>query len=280
MTAWRSTAVVFALVVTACGGGVEESVTTTPVTESGSTAASPAATAATAATTIPPATTTTTPPATSQAATTITVSAPPLPLPELVTFMTGDGLTLEGTVFGAGDVAVVLGAMGLEEMETWFSFAETLASAGFTAFAYNMRGHGDSEGGQMPFHVDTDAQAAIDFVRQRGAQRVFFFGASVNGAASIAVGAENDLAGVANLSGPSEVDGVDALALAPRVEEPKLFIVAEGDVPIPGMIQEVFDNAPDPKELVIFSGEAHGTELFAAHGDAVTALLLDFARSN
>jgi len=200
--------------------------------------------------------------------------------PEHVPFRASDGRLLEGTVFGSGSDAVVLGAMGLSEMETWFPFAEVLAEEGFTVLAYNMRGHGDSEGDQQPFRVDIDASAAVDLMQQRGAQRVFFIGASVNGAGAIAVGAVFDLAGVVNLSGVSDIGGVDAVALAPDVTEPKLFIAAEGDGPIPGMIQSVFDAAPEPKEIVVYAGDAHGTDLFGTHGDELTALLLDFLRSN
>lgn len=274
MATWPRIVVAFALVLAACGGGDQDSATETAAATTGQTAASTVTTSAATTTTAQSTATDAAPPPT------VAPSSSVPPAPEHVTFATSDGVTLEGTVFGTGGDAVVLGAMGLAEMETWFPFAEVLAAEGYTAFAYNMRGHGASEGEQMPFRVDVDAQAAIDFIRQRGAQRVFFFGASVNGVGAMAVGAENDLAGVVNISSPSDVDGVDAVALAPQVDEPKLFIVAEGDGPIPGMIQAVFDAAPEPKDIVVYSGDAHGTDLFGSHGDELTALLLDFVRSN
>ncbi len=222
---------------------------------------------------------TTTTAATVTTAASVTPSMPPGA--KRITFTTSDGLMLEGTVFGTGNDAVVLGAMGGSDMETWFPFAEVLADEGYTALAYNMRGHGGSEGPQLLYQVGVDAQAAVDFIRQSGARRVFYFGASVNGVAAMAVGAENDLAGVVDLSGPLGVSmALDAVELAPRVEEPKLFIVAEGDGPIPGMLQAVFDAAPEPKDMVVYTGDAHGTDLFGTHGDELTELLLDFVVSN
>jgi hypothetical protein len=39
----------------------------------------------------------------------------------------------------------------------------------------------------------------------------------------------------------------------------------------------MFDQSPEPKELVTFPGEAHGTEMFfASHKDEFRQLLLDF----
>lgn len=277
MTGVRCIVLGCALVMAACGGGPRGSASTDAAGITGVTAAQPTATASGGSSTTGAAVTT--------AAVTTTAGGATTTLPagaEPVTFTTSDGLTLEGAIFGTGGDAVVLGSMGGSEMGAWYPFAEVLADAGFTAFAYNMRGHGGSEGGQELFyHVDIDAQAAIDFVRQRGAQRVFYFGASVNGVGAIAAGAGNDLAGVVDLSGPLGISmALDGVTLAGRVDEPKLFIVAEGDGSIPGMMQLVFDAAPEPKEMVVYSGDAHGTDLFGTHGDELTALLLDFARSN
>ncbi|MFQ5948884.1 MAG: alpha/beta hydrolase [Acidimicrobiia bacterium] len=197
-----------------------------------------------------------------------------------VTFTTEDGLNLKGTLFGAGTDAVVLGHMRPAEMDSWFEFAELLAAEGYMALAYNNRGYGDSEGDKGSFQVATDAKAAIDFARSRGAERVFYLGASMNGAAAMVVGADEDLAGVATLSGVVEFFGADAEAAAPSVEEPKLFIAAEDDGGAPEAARLFFDLSPGQKRLEIFPGSAHGTALFRDHREELTALLLEFVKSN
>ena len=49
---------------------------------------------------------------------------------EAVTFVTGDGVTLEGRRFGSGSTGVVLAHMRPASMESWFAFASVLAESG------------------------------------------------------------------------------------------------------------------------------------------------------
>ena len=95
------------------------------------------------ATTAPTATSTAT---TAPASTTAAEEEPSSAAEEVVTFATGDGVTLEGRRFGSGETGVVLAHMRPASMESWFDFARVLAADGYTALAFNFRGYGNSGG--------------------------------------------------------------------------------------------------------------------------------------
>lgn len=196
--------------------------------------------------------------------------------PQTVTLATLDGLGLEGRVFPAGSTWVILGHMLPADQTSWFDFAAAAQDAGFSALAFNNRGFGESEGSRSDADVAVDALAAIAFARAEGATAIFFAGASMNGAAALWVGAEEDLAGIVTLSGVPVFGATDGLSRAAEITEPKLFVAAEDDGSAVNDAQSFFDASPPPAETLIYATGGHGTDMFDTNPDLVHELLRFF----
>ena len=215
-----------------------------------------------------------TPPDTGTRAPDPTPPAPGQPLPARIS--TTDGVDLESLTWPAGPDWVVLAHMRPADLTSWLDFAEVLQGEGYTALAFNFRGYGNSTGPQEPFAVDTDVIAAVDFARERGAERVFVIGASMGGTGALVAAAQRDVAGVATLSAPDVFFDADAVGAVADIAAPKLFVAAEDDGPYNTIVGDLFAAAGEPKLQQLYSGSDHGTDLFASHGDELRALLLDF----
>jgi pimeloyl-ACP methyl ester carboxylesterase len=196
----------------------------------------------------------------------------------MVTFATADGLTLQGRLYPGGTTWVLLAHMFPADMTSWFDFAAAAQQAGFSALAYNNRGYGGSDPGS-PLDVGADAAAALAFARANGADAVFFFGASMNGAAALFLAAGEDLAGIASLSGVPEWDNTPGLERAPGVVEPALFVAAEDDGGAVESARLMADAVGGPSEVVVYPTGGHGTDMFGDN-PGLTDLLLDFIRQH
>jgi len=233
------------------------------------------ATVPTTSTTAPGANTAPDSTASSLSTTTTTATTP---AEEAVTFVTTDGVTLEGRRFGSGETGVVLAHMRPATMDSWFAFAEVLADAGYSALAFNFRGYGDSEGGG--FAVDIDTVAAIDFLESTGVTDVVVIGASMGGTGAVAAAAERSSNGAITLSAPDGFEGTDAVAAAATFVAPLLLMAAEDDQPYPEDAAAIAGAAAGGAQVAILPGGAHGTDLFEEHGAVVTEFILEFLATN
>lgn len=249
-----------ALTIAACSGSDDQSgdaPTTVPTTT-------------TTPETTTPETTTTPDSTTSSPSTTATTPAEGEP----VTFVTSDGVTLEGRRFGSGETGVVLAHMRPAEMDSWFGFAEVLADAGYSALAFNFRGYGESDGGG--FAVDIDTVAAIDFLESTGVGGVVVIGASMGGTGAVAAAAERSMSGAITLSAPDVFEGTDAVAAAATFAGPLLLMAAEDDQPYPEDAAAIAGAAAGGAQVAILPGRAHGTDLLEEHEAVVTTFILEF----
>ncbi len=209
----------------------------------------------------------------------------PLRSTRSVTFTTADGVTLHGTFYGQGATAVILSEMGAQHEDTWSDFANSIAAQGYLAFTYDFRywvTHTRSEDALRDRAAD-DLRAAIKFVRAQGPRRVVLVGASLGALATIQVADEEAPAAVIILSAPMRfMPPIPSLEAKPAdieaIQAPKLFVVTEHDHEGFTLdIQQMFDAAHDPKELQLYPGAAHGTELFSTGQAAeLTRRLIDF----
>ncbi len=199
------------------------------------------------------------------------------PAPTAVRFTTPDGEELAGDLYGDGTRGVVLAHMRSRDRSTWDTFARAAAADGNHVLTFDFRGYGDSSGTRDQA-LDTDLLAAIDFLRSQGATQIVVAGASMGGTAAVNVASRTDLAGAISLSAPADFLGLPALAVAADVGEPLLIVTAEGDQPYADTAVELAELAP-VSQLQILSGNRHGTNLFADHGDTLTTSMLDFIRA-
>jgi pimeloyl-ACP methyl ester carboxylesterase len=198
-----------------------------------------------------------------------------------VSFPTQDGGVIFADLYGKGDNTVVLAHGGQFNKESWSPQAHTLVAAGFRVLALDFRGYGNSHGpgdsdpDDAPLHFDV--LAAVHYLRQHGAKTIAIVGASMGGGA----------AGDASITAPpGTIDRLVFLSYAPnlpadRLKSPSLFIVARDDASddgprLPG-IRKQYEQAPQPKQLIILDGSAHAQFLFQTdQGDRVMREILRF----
>ena len=199
-----------------------------------------------------------------------------------VTFITEDGITLSGHVFGSGRSGVVLAHMYPADQTSWFSTAQRLAQAGYLVLTFDFRGYGESAGTKQIGLIDRDVMAAIVQIRKEGAAAVVLAGASMGGTASLIAGDRAQalssirLAGIATLSAPVEFQGLSASAAVPDIVVPLLFIAAENDAGA-AAARQLEQLSAGKGELQILPGKDHGTDLLAgAQSAKVYQLLFDF----
>ena len=194
-----------------------------------------------------------------------------------VSFRTDDGVVLQGHLYGSGENGVVLAHMFPSDERSWQDFAQALAQHGFTALTFNFRGYPPSGGEQQIDKIDHDEAAAYAFLEGRGVKHIALAGASMGGTASIIVGSSKPIAALITLSAPAEFRGLDASTAIRQVKAPALFVASEADDGAAAAAQFFYSATAGPKELKIFTGDAHGTNLLTGdHAQEVRDLLLSF----
>jgi alpha/beta superfamily hydrolase len=199
------------------------------------------------------------------------------PTPEIafekVSFTTEDGLELSGTLFGEGDIAVVLAHQGTvgANQHSWHPFARLIAEKGFTALAFDFRGCGQSEGVLQVGLLDKDMRAAIGFLHDRGFEHIVCMCASMGGTTCLKTALDTNLVGLAVIASTWSI-GESPTEIKVRPEDlsvltmPKLFVTTEHDLyDIPAMITAMYELSPEPKEIKVFPGRVHGTDLFKTY---------------
>ena len=177
--------------------------------------------------------------------------------PREVSFAAPDGARIFAHLYGEGEHGVVLAHGMVFNKESWHDQARHIAAAGMCALAIDFRGYGKSKAGSRGQALELDVLAAIDYLRQQGAQRVSVIGGSMGGAAA---------AKAVALVPPGEIEALILLAPA-DVDQPaklhgrKLFLVSSGDRFYEG-VAEAHERAAEPKRLVVLAGAAHAQHLF------------------
>lgn len=220
-------------------------------------------------------------------------SSSPPPGSTAVSFESSDGVELEGRLFpsvdgGAeGSPGIVLSHMLPADQRSWFPFAERLASEGYTALAFDLRGYcpggsgGCSEGTKEVGATWQDVAGAATFLRAQGVSGISLVGASMGGTASLVAAAGGDppagqVQTVITLSAPVSIDGLSATPeLLLSIQAAKLFIASLGDGVAADAAQLLYEQASSPKRVEVLPVDAHGTDLLSANrGEEVQRLIL------
>ncbi len=178
-----------------------------------------------------------------------------------------------GNLYGSGHMAIILSNMDTNDQSEWDAIINDLISDRYMILTYDYFQHMDDQSRTL--------EDAISFVCDSGAKKIILIGASRGGVASIKVGARhmnnNCIVGVVAFSAPIEYEGTvfyskDELS---RIKIPKLLINSENDdgANDARKMFEIFDN---PKELLFYPGDAHGTELFDKERESIIKKLQDF----
>lgn len=192
---------------------------------------------------------------------------------------TADGVSLDARLFAADpERIVILLHMFPADQTAWYPFARELQARGISALTLDFRGYGASGGEQDPGEIDHDVRAAIAFARERGYGRIVLAGASMGGTAAIVVAVDEPVDGVAVLSAPSRMRGLDAKTTIGSLGVPLTLIAAEGDLAAMNALDSFAARAGLGEDArLVVPGAEHGTELLdSPHGDAVRARLFEF----
>ncbi len=209
-------------------------------------------------------------------------ATPDVPFEE-VRFTAEDGVDLAATLFGQGDVAVLLLHMGSggATQKSWHPFARVLAQNGYAVLTLDFRGRGESRGRLLPRLLLYDARAAVEFLRGRGYSRFVCMGASMGGTTCMCLAREVALEGYVVISStmslwgpPTEVNEEELAQLT----MPKLYVYGTKDASAVVMdMKDMHRASAYPKQLIQYRDAAHGTDLFLTpYGDALRQALLDF----
>jgi esterase/lipase len=177
-----------------------------------------------------------------------------------VRFDTDDGIELTGEFRGSGGVGVVLAHAFPADRASWADFADFLEGKGYLTLTFDFRGYGDSAGDRDIPEIWRDVLAAASRLRARGAESIVLVGASMGGTASLIAASRTD------------VNAID---------EPKLFLAAEGDESAPESALALYERSSGAKRVEIVNGESHGTELLeGGQAEVVRNIILQFLSAN
>lgn len=207
--------------------------------------------------------------------------APQLAVFTPVTFVSTDGVQLNGRLFGQGGRGVVLAHMLPADQESWGEFAGELAGRGYLALTFDFRGYGDSEGDKEFDLIDRDVEGALDFLEKRGADDLFLIGASMGGTASLKVAARRSLSGVVSISSPVVFEGLNIMQDVLRIQEPVLFIASGLDGPAHESLLLLAGLKQTSSQTLVLPGAAHGTDILnGASGQIARDAIMDFLEGN
>jgi pimeloyl-ACP methyl ester carboxylesterase len=212
--------------------------------------------------------------------------AGPTPTPQVevegITVVTENDCKLVGNLYhGEGETAVVLGHMGTTDQTSWEPFARVMADRGFTALTFDFCCYGESDcHGGLDVHLN-DVRAAIGFLRDRGFDRIACVGGSMGAEACANAALVEELVGLVFIAGPQPTNVIHKEYPADLVNPtmPKLFIVTDNDryYQVVRDTQSLYEASPEPRELKVFPGNVHGTELFGTeYGDEFRQMLIEF----
>lgn len=176
----------------------------------------------------------------------------------VVTLETGE--SFNGRMRGHGEIAIILANMSRGTESQWARLYENLDEDKYTVITYSWL--------RQTYAID-QTKALLEHLRSAGFERVICLGASVGVGACGSLADQPEIIGLVFIAGPAKHDLADT-------DFPKLFIAGEDDdFALNAKLD--YEDASEPKELVLYPTYKHGTDLFDSdYGDEFLDLLLTF----
>lgn len=205
---------------------------------------------------------------------------------EDVAFTTADGIALKGSYYAAKEpgpaVLLIHMCRGDADRTIWHKLALQLSQSGIHTLTFDLRGYGESAGGEASFTTMpnfiafwrsvgmNDVEAAYDFLAaQPGVDQdaIGVSGASCGVFMNIEAAVRHDnIRAMALLSGPFDQEAAAKLAGLNSVAV--LGAASEGDTRAYEATKRVFLATDNPQSRNLqFKGDAHGTDMFGAQPD-------------
>ncbi|MEK7123894.1 MAG: alpha/beta fold hydrolase [Patescibacteria group bacterium] len=212
---------------------------------------------------------------------------------ERIILKTSDGVEIIGDYYAvesASATALVLLHMMPADKNSYAAFAKKAKKAGFQSLAIDLRGHGESVNsvkGKLDYknfsdeeHQKTvlDVEAAVDFFKGKGIapEKIYFVGASIGANLALWQLAERPEFKKAVLLSPGlNYRGIETEPTAEKLKENQavFFVSAEGDAYSADSARKLFDIAKSKKEIKIYGGSEHGTNLFKTNPELMEEII-------
>lgn len=219
---------------------------------------------------------------------------------EQIQITTKDCVKIAGDYYSASSKkGILLLHMMPATKESWAHFSGKLQESGFNVLAIDLRGHGKSGGlpagdlskagpdGYRKFS-DTEHQssindvtASVEFLKEKGISEIYIGGASIGANLALQYVAEHkEINKIILLSAGLNYYGIITKPLANKLQKDQnvYFIGDEDDVRKSGdsaadMAKILFDITTAKKEIKIFKGSEHGTDVLIAHAELEDELI-------
>ena len=189
-------------------------------------------------------------------------TATPVLVAQQVSFVTSDGVTLLGTLYGQGTRAIILSNEGDNNSFAWVPLARQLAILGYLVLGYSYRPQVDTANGLTSQGL-RDLRAAIAFIHTHNVTGITLMGSSLGGLISLKEATAKQFDALVPISAPVAFEDVQLSDTElRRITTPKLFVTSDQNDPYTSDTYHMFDVTPQPKEERIYSGRRHGLALF------------------
>lgn len=208
---------------------------------------------------------------------------------ERVSLKTADGVTIVGDYYeGGGDKHVLLLHMMPATRASWVAFANQLVADGYSAFAIDLRGHGESTAGPLGAldyrnftdldHQQSiaDVQVAIEYLRERGMKEISIAGASIGANLAFVYAASHpEVQSVILLSPGLLYRGVNTEIAASQISDrTKIFLlVSSEDEYAAASVKDLYEKIKSQhKKIEILDGAGHGTTMLERRPEYLAVL--------
>ncbi|QQG44915.1 MAG: alpha/beta fold hydrolase [Candidatus Sungiibacteriota bacterium] len=206
---------------------------------------------------------------------------------EPIVVKTRDGVTIAGDFYSGGSRGVLFLHMMPANRKSWTAFAEKLQSAGFSALAIDLRGHGESQGGPEGYKKFSDeehqasrldVEAAAEFLKEKGVVELSLAGASIGANLALQYLVDKAEAHSAILLSPGlDYRGVKIDSALQRLQTNQgVYLVAsEEDSYSFESVQMLATQTPlsDKRVLKIFQNSGHGTVMLEQNAEFMDELI-------
>jgi hypothetical protein len=184
------------------------------------------------------------------------------PVTQEVSFVTTDGVTLSGTLYGQGTRAIILSNEGDNNSFAWVPVAQQLATLGYLVLGYSYRPEVATANGLSSQGL-RDLRAAVAFIHTRHVTGITLMGSSLGGLISLKEATVEHFDALVPISAPVAFGDVQLSdAELRRITTPRLFVTSDQNDPFTSDTYHMFAVTPQPKEERIYPGRRHGLALF------------------
>lgn len=191
--------------------------------------------------------------------------------------LTKDGVQIFGDYYAAtGTSGIVLLHMMPADRMSWHGLAIKLQVAGFHVLAIDLRGHGQSAGGPNGYQTFSDTQhqqslfdveAAVEFLRAKGVQKLYMGGASIGANLALQYAAlHKEVIAVVLLSPGLDYHGIhaDIWMNSFKPDQAALLIASDDDVYSFTSVKALYERSSGLKtrEVKLLTDAGHGTRMF------------------